>query len=253
MAQQVTFRRIRGRIVPIKRKKTDDSNLKPVAGGVAAATGTGVALDAANTRRVYENKKTGIVINQKRFAPNPQRPWQVATTLKGYKKGQKFGNINYAPDGDTVRGGKQFAVNWLGVNENFRGKGLSKVLSAHAVSDMKRRGGKGLWSNVVHANSLKVGFDPKRDTLFREIVGSMKGDRMDFAEVDKKSALRSLRYFSTKLKLKTSNIWRDTNLVKVKVPKFKPYMTGGTKLRLGLGLGLAAAGSGYALATGKKD
>lgn len=245
--ERIRFVIIRGRVVPIRqRKKKDD--LKGEAGAAAAVGGAGVAANAANTRRVYHNARTGITINSKAYYPGDPRKIRLGPALVGYKKGKRFGHIGIEDIAKTDDGGRQFVISWLGVREKFRGQGLSKVLSKHGVAEMKRRGGTELLSNIFHRNAL-LGYNRKYDILSKE-GRALKDGSILLHPTNKKEALRKV--IKSMKTGSDSPIWRTTNLNKVPTSRLKPFMTGGMKARLGLGIAAALVGTAYAFSNRDK-
>lgn len=233
-SRKVVFRRIGGRIIPIS----------------VAAVGGVVAADAARTTRIYS--KGALTIDKKKFAMQPFVYDRLGTRLELRVKGKKAGTASFfrgAHDDtlDVVKGlmgkqekAKEFAFSWLGIKNKFRGQGLSKILSHESAKEIKRQGGKEIWNQVVHPNSLKTNYSPIRDKLFKV------ADSGASKKVGLKKAIGNIKYWRNKKGILGSDIFRETSLKHVKGNVgIKPFRTLGNKLKIGLGItaflgGLAA-------------
>lgn len=229
--RNVVFRRIGGRIVPIS---------------IAGAGGL-VAADAARTTRVYS--KAGVTIDKKKFAIQPFVFDRLGTRLEARVNGKLAGTSSFFRGAgeetlkDTLKS-KTYGISWLGVKKNFRGQGISKVLSKQTAKEIRRAGGNELWNQVVHKRSLLTNFSSKRDKLYK-ITDTV------YKKVGLKKALGNIKYWRNKKGQLGSDIFRSTTLVGVRKPALKPYRTLGNKLSIGFGL--AALLGGTALAFGGKD
>ncbi len=229
--QKVMFRRIGGRVIPI----------------TVGTAGAGVAADAARTKRVYENVRRGITIDRKSFAYQPFVTFRGKDTftrlgdrLVMKVKGKTAANASYYR-GAFNNDPKSFGFSWLGVKSRFRGQGLSKVITRQAAVEIRAKGGRYTWNQVVHPNSLGTNFSRLRDSLWKEKV---RPDGMaDLVQVTKKQALKNIRTWRDKKGILTSDIFRETKLPAV-YRKFKPYRTTKNKLLIAGGLTASAVAAG---------
>lgn len=267
----VVFRRIRGRIVPIK---VSDKNQQR-AGVAAAAVGTVAAADAARTKTILVDKKKNITIDKKKFA---RRSFGLglADELVIKVKGKKAGYANIGRLEDDV-----FTFNMLKVNPKHRGKGLSKILTTESAREMKRQGAGSISNQVIHEGSLKGKFSGKRDKIFHATRHSdkriSKKKALDIIGKERRRVAGSAFFFGGKRKRKSPakifkrqrfddtisaamgiharevGVFRETSLKGVrKTSKFgvKAFRSTGNKLQIAGGLALAAGG--VALATAKR-
>lgn len=213
--KKTVYRRIRGRIVPI----------------AVSVSGLAVAADAARTRTVWQNKAKNLHIIRKRFTHTLPTYGNIGDTLILKKGRAVVGTANYLRNDKS-----EFAFGWLGVKKQFRGKGLSKHLSRQAVVEIKSKGGKSLYNNVIHERSLSTSFGRGRDSLWK-----MGKSNMSY-RITKKEALSSINTLKSKGGYGV-NVFRETNLTGVRLRRtLKPFMSSATKLKLAAGLGAAALG-----------
>lgn len=267
MQQDVTFRRIRGRIVPIRKKQNDkkESNkLKKVIAAGAITKGSALALDAANTKVIFQDTKRNLIIEKKKFAIQPFSWASIGSKLTARVNNKKVGTARYYPENKTT-----WAFSWLGIGKKHRGKGYADTLSKVAATDMKKQGGRKIFNNVVHPGSLKTNWNRKNDTLWNyqndtrrkiskrqglKILKKQQGNmrwskKMNTIDYWEKQAYNA---FGIQDLNTESDIFRETKLRSTGI-KLKPYRSFRTKAQLGLGVGLAAGGLGYLLKKKKTD
>lgn len=242
MAEDVTFRRIRGRIVPIKRDGSPDK--KRAAGAAAVVGGSALAADAARTSRVYRNVKTGVTIDRKKFSYQPF-VHTIGDKLTMRKGGKTVGQARY-----FNRGGGEFGFSWLGIKRDFRGQGHSKTLATQAVKQMRAKGGKSLFNQVVHPGSMKTGLSA-RDTFWRE--RSFGRGQKHLYQMTRKDAAKNIRMWRNKRGVLTSDVFRNTDLRGLSGPRTRPYKTRAMKGRMAIGAGVAAIGATTLLSRSGKD
>jgi len=244
MAEQkkgVRFIRKNGRIIPIR---IDQDSVEKAGLGAAGAAGVVVAADQLNTTRVYQ--KGNVTIDKKKFALQPFVKDRLGSKMVLRVDGKKAAVANYyrgAFDDDV----KSFGFSWLGVKREFRGEGLSKIISKEAARDMRRQGGEYVFNQVVHQNSLKTNLS-SRDTLYRLGRGN------NFNPVSRRDAMKNINFYRKKKGMLTSDIFRETSIKGI--PRFtkhsQPFRTTTNKALIGLGLASAAV-SGLGLALRKED
>lgn len=218
----ITFRRIRGRIVPI------------VVGGAGAA----IAADAARTKRVYQ--KGDVAVDVKKFAYQPFRV-KFGKRAVIYKKGKKAGFAAFFDDAaESTKKAKVSGFSWFGIKRKYRKQGLGDILSAESAKEMRRSGTRFLSSQVVHPGSVKTNYSKKRDDFFR-IHGGKKGTYS--VHLTKSKALREIKNIRDKGYI-TSNIWRETDLkgIKTKSKYSRVFRTKSNKARILLGTTAAIGG-----------
>jgi len=235
--RNVVFRRIGGRVVPI----------------ATGTAGLGVAADAARTKRVYENVRRGITIDRKLFARQPYVTFwskdsdffKLGQRLNLKVKGKSATTVSFyrgAMDGDP----KSFGISWLRTKSKFRGQGLSKIITRQAGVEIREKGGRYTWNQVVHSHSLQTNFNRVRDSLWKET--KKPGE---FVRVTKAQALKNIRTWRDKKGILTSEIFRETQIPRLS-RKMAPYRTTANKVAIGAGLGLAALSAGAYLYLNRK-
>jgi predicted GNAT family acetyltransferase len=240
--QGVTFRRVRGRIIPI------------ALGSAGAAT----AADAARTKRVYQTSK--VAIDRKSFAFQPFSGLQMGDQLvMKTRGGKRIAQARY-----YVKPGGEGVFSWVGVKRSFRGKGHSQRIAKAGALEMKDKGATFIFNHVVHPGSLLTSYDRKRDRLWKEVRTTKAGESV-LEPILKKDAIKQatrwnkqfkkttiLEYYFAKDKGGTRPVFRETKLPKTIRRPIKPFRTTGNKLRMGLGLAVAAGAAASYLA-GRKD
>lgn len=223
---EIVFRKIKGRIVPI----------------AVTGAGIGLAAGAARTKRIYANK--ALTVDVKRFTLQPFQ-FGIGSKITMRKAGKRIGNVYF---GRSKILDKTYNISWLGVKKAYRGKGFGKKLAKFAAIEAKRKGAKSLYQQVVHRRSLNMGYNRKRDTLFRMFTRKDTGYAYH-TQVTKKEALRNIVIHAEK-GYKGSDIFRETSLKGLKTRGkgfIKPFRPLRSKAGIALGTGIALAGAGTAL------
>jgi predicted GNAT family acetyltransferase len=261
------FIRRHGRIIPIREKRKDAAAV-----GVGAA-GAAVSLDAARTKTVYKTKN--LTIERKQFSILPmeslvsKRPALGTALFAKNKKGRRVGRMHF-----TVQD-QEGVIDWLSVKKSERGKGISKKLAKQAAVEMRAKGGKEIFTHVVHPRSaaLLEGEKGVKSTYFR-VYRTTKKSGSFMNEIGKKEALAKagqwkgkpgkfsikeapklikdqLQYTLASAKRKSKwdyagpTIYRQVKLPKLMRRQIKPFRTRGNKLALGLGAVTALTSVAY--------
>lgn len=213
----VVFRRVRGRIVPIKKKESQSK----APGAVALAAGAGLALDGARKQRIYE--KGGVTIDRARFSYQPYTMGRLGDKLTMKKDGHKVASAwwHKSPQGAPIKDAAGFA--FLKTEKGFRKQGASGLLTKVAAMEMQKSGVKGIWNKVLHTGAMKVNKNAG-DSFYSKTVNGFKPVQGN--------GLRS-------------NLFRLTKLnrpIGVMDGFQKPTFTRASKVKMGVGLGVAALG-----------
>lgn len=261
----------------------DHRAIKKATAGAAVVGGSAVAADAARTKRVFEEAKTGIAIDRKAFSIVPPQVMLRPTTDTSMilrKNGKKAAQVWYGRHADVedvanAKFGKRvFGVDFLYTKSEFRGQGLSKVLMKHAASDMRAQGAGSVYNQVVHPRSAALGSEKTRNRYYKEsrsglaypttrkeAMKNVEAWHKDFAgtKVQKISLVDSIKSLvgkpatkGIKKSNKYSAIFRETWLPK-DTPSIKAFRTMGNKATIVGGALAAAAGLAYLLKGKKKQ
>lgn len=137
----VQFRRIGGRIVPIRRNNNKQAaGLGVVAAGAAAIIAAkpherSVTIDGTS---VIHRRSIGLQGLNHKFLVKSQNHGVLAETIV---RKNVFGRFN---------------IDWIHVNEKFRGRGLSEQVSRISASYMKSQGAKSAQSIVVSPSAAEA-------------------------------------------------------------------------------------------------
>lgn len=258
--ERVRYIRKNGRIIPIREKRTDQALI--AAGSVGAA----VSADAARTKTVYKSKS--LTIEKKMFSIMPMDTLQSRYPKFGDAlfaknvQGKRVGRMHF-----TVEG-KEGVIDWLSVKKSERGKGISKKLVKQAAIEMRAKGGKEIFTHVVHPRSaaLLEGEKGVRSQYWR-VARTTKKSGMFLEGIGKKEALAKAGQWKGKpgkfnvaeFLADSFKSWRMNNKQKyaaqyagptiyrqVKLPNtmrssIKPFRSMKNKLALGLGAAVAVS------------
>ena len=233
--QNVRFVRIRGRIVPIRQK-----NKKKVS-AVTSGAGAAIAIDALNTKRIYQNGD--ITIDNKRFSPQPNS-FKVGSQSIMKKNGKKIGRSFFSRTGIFSEG--DFSFGFISIKKSERRKGYSKILSKESVREIRRQGGNNLINQVIHKGSLHTNYNRKRDKLWKSTDG------VNFSGITKKQALKNLLAYKKNGIKGGSDVFRETKISGIhrKTKYSNPFRTKSNKARIAIGT-LMAVGGAFSLLKGE--
>lgn len=256
------FIRRNGRIIPIRQKRKDQAAI-----GVGAA-GAALAADAARTKTVYKTKNLTIEKKGFSFMPMDSMTSKMPKFGTGLyaknKKGKKVGKLIFTVDRKESEG----VIDWLSVKRAERGKGISKKLAKQAAIEMRAKGGKEIFSHVVHPRSaaLLEGEKGVKSTYYR-VTRTTQKSGMFLEEIGKKEALAKAGKWKGKPgKFKISEavagvkdaitrkqkydyagptIFRQVKLPKTMRRQIKPFRTGKNKFAIALGATAALSSVAY--------